>query len=120
MRARRSNRNADTTETRNPTKTRRRLDKVFPRLRVFASSSCFRGVEKSGEEVRGRMRKWHGVRGQATVEYVLIVAVILAALIAAIGGTQGGSIATSIQTMFTRLGDWLKDAVDNHATLRTN
>lgn len=47
-------------------------------------------------------------QGQATVEYVLIVAVILAALIAAI---SGGSFGTAIKNLFGALGTQLTNAV---------
>ena len=50
-------------------------------------------------------------RGQATVEYVLIVAVVLAALIAAISATGSGSFGQAIKDIFTKVADILRNAV---------
>ncbi len=52
-------------------------------------------------------------RGQATVEYVLIVAVLLAALITAI---SSGSFGTSIKGLFTNLSTLLQTSVGNIPT----
>ena len=59
------------------------------------------------------MRKRRERRGQATVEYALIIAVVLAALIAAI---SSGSFGTSIHDLFDKLGTLMGKAVGNVAT----
>lgn len=65
------------------------------------------------KEVNRGMIKRCRSRGQATVEYVLIIAVILAALIVAISGSQQNSINQQLSRMFTKMGNWLTKGVDD-------
>ena len=53
------------------------------------------------------MRMRHGVRGQSTLEYVLVFAAVVITLILSL---SGGGLQTGITTMFTKMGDWLTAA----------
>ena len=62
-----------------------------------------RTTRKGVNDIMGK----HEKRGQSTLEYVLVFAVICAALIAALGT---GALRNGIGTIFTSLGSWLSAA----------